>query len=384
MANYTNIRPDTKSPFLVNGDDIGVIMHRYLDRSASTPTQTLAVYDRALGRQIWLDQDSHTLNTATIIAALKKNGTDLWAIPLAKADNVEFAMAYVNPKAFLALITGAAFTPKDADEDHAGVLLDVSGYGRLETHLPVRAINEFMAKIAAINSNLMPNLMPNLITVFPDTAKVRFVRPGYTVFDAAKVTSIRPNGHDMDVGLQDGLVGVSRLDFMMNTDGQDSSPNHSNYANTLWKRAERMKVKGLDDPITRAPILHEIFRRADQRTAQLRDQSKHDLAAAIGAKNPNLLKVENTKHPYYFAPAQISNLQCDDKNLYVQMRCADRDQYADSLTISFETQAMAQNEALRLLNAMNGGPAADINKPKLNLKSLRTHVDKNVPGPTSP
>lgn len=373
MANYTNIRPNTKSPFLVNGDDIGVIMHRYLDRSASTPKQTLALYDHALGRQIWLDQDSHTLNATTIVAALKKNGTDLLAIPLADEDSGEFAMAYVNPKAFLALITGAAFTPKDADEEHAGVLLDVSGYGRLETHLPVRLINEFMAKIAAIN--------PNLMTVFPDTAKVRFVRPGYTVFDATKVTSIRPNGYDMDVGLQDSMVGVSRLDFMMNTEEQDSSPNHHNYADTLWKRAERMKVKGLDDPITRAPILHEIFRRADKRTAQLRDQSKHDLAAAIGAKNPNLLKVENSKHLYYFAPAQISNLQCDDKNLYVQMRCADRNQYADSLTISFETEAMAQNEAMRLLSAMNGGPAADINKPALNLKNMQKRLQQNPKAP---
>lgn len=377
MPNFVNVRPNTKDPFIVNADDVSIIIHRYLDKSASTPKPTLSFHDHSLGRQIWMDQNDFKLDMGTALDALKTAGTELLALPLIREDMGEYAMAYINPKSFLTLITSQTYKaggdkPED-QEECVNILLDIAGYGRLESDaLPVKTLDAFMKGVTAVK--------PNLMTVLPETAKARFVRAGYTTFDPTKVTTIRPNGYDMDVGLQDGVVAGSRIDFMLNDDMTRLSQSNTNYANKLWHRAEKMKVKGLEDPVAREPILHEIFARADKRAAVERGRVKNELADAIIKANPNLLKIENSKQLYCVAPAEISTLHCHETRISVQLRCPQRE-YSDTLTIGFETEALAQKEAMRLLSAMNGGPSADINKPALNLKNIQKRLQQNPKAP---
>ena len=367
MSNFVNIRPNTKDPFLVNADTLSLIVHKYLDQGASTPKPTLSFHDHALGDQMWLDSGAANLDAGTIVSTLKAAGATLLALPLIDDVKGEYGTAYLNPKAFLTLIASATFTPDGKAETCANILLDVAGYGRLESdQVPVRVIDAFMKDIAAVK--------PALMTVLPDVATARFSKPGYVTLDAAKVTSIRPNGYDIDVGLQDGVIGGSRIDFIMKKGTENIGQLNHSYANAVWKRAERMKVKGMETPEKLGVMLQEIFARADIKAERARLALKETLAATIATQNPDLIKIKDAKDVYYAAPAQISSIHCHGKNVSLQFRSADH--HKDSLYIHFETPDKACREAIRLQNIMSGGPSADINKPTLSLKRLKAAAEQ--------
>ena len=305
MSILVDIRPNSSEPLLVTPDKVGMIQHFYLDLGLNPPQPTVAFHDRHKGQQLWRDRDAAKLNVHTIVKELEKAGTYLLELPLITSEYGEYGAVHINPHAFLAL-TASAPNPQYAQtqEETIDVLLDVAGFGRVESHMvPVRLVNDFMTAIARVK--------PSLMTIFPDVAQSRFCNPGYATLDTDKIVCMRSNHVNLDVILQDDDISGARVDFEINA----------------------------DDDTDEAVII----------------AAREKLGDEIASRNPNLIKIKGHNEVHYAAVAQISSLRADKNILHVRFRSAER-HVEDNLIVRFKTANDACAEALRLKNILSTGP----------------------------
>ncbi|MGZ9108881.1 MAG: hypothetical protein ACXW4B_08695 [Micavibrio sp.] len=340
MSDFVNIRPGTNQPLVLNTKNLSaVIRHAEQPEGNKPPKTTLAFYDAELGRQLWLDKDSWKIDESTMLSAIAGTGTALFQIPLVWAERKNYGAAFINPAAFVAIITSKPFIPDGETEECAAILLDVAGYGRVESYeVPVRVIEDFMAQVK--------NQKPHLMTVTPDTATSRWTMPGAVIFDRAAVSMIRPNGYDLDIYLDCGVTGKSRIDFnLKDGKGGDLYNKQGDYTTALLRRAIARGILTfgkMTDEQTR-----NLYGRAQRHFERNQLRLKESFAAAIAKDNTALLKIENAKDVNYVTPDDITLISARDNSMQINLRHAEKSMN-DTLGVYFASADLAEKEAARL------------------------------------
>lgn len=347
MSAFTNIRPKgtngQAAPFLLNGKSLSLIsQHSEAPAKEGQPEkQTLAFYDAQLGRQLWIDQKEWGVEPAEIAASLRQDGVKLFELPLIWGDMRPCGTAWINPEAFLSIIVSEASLKDGAKEESAAVLINVAGYGRVESYdVPLRVIEDFMAQVRAVK--------PHLMHVTPKDATSRWTKPGYVTFDKAAVSMIRPNGYDLDVILGD----VARIDFnLKDGKGGDLYNQKNEYANALIRRVYRRGL--LTRETTTQDHLHDVFDRAEQHYRRRQSGLREKFAAAIAAGNPRLLKFEGAKAPNYVRREDIFAVSVHDDCVQAHFRHAAR-HYDNDLAVHYATPEKARIGARLLQDNLCG------------------------------
>lgn len=350
MSDFVDIRPGTDAPLLLNTKNLSVIM-RLPEQTGTDATQpakmTLDIYDATLGRQLWLDEASWKIDGTTTLSALKNANTNLFPIPLTWLENKNYGTAFVNPETFLSIITSAPYIPDGETEEHVGLLLDMAGYGRIESHaVPVKVIEDFMAQVKIAK--------PHLMIIDPKVATARFSSPGFVAFDLSKVTMIRPNGYDLDVCLQDGVKSSARIDFnLKDKKGKNLYSQQSQYATELLKRATARGFVWPTDPQERETKLNDFFSRTQRHYEITQARLKDRFAAAVAHKNPDLVKIENAKDTYYTTTHGVAAINCHEKTLSIHFSNTDFHRN-EPLNVRFESEDNAKIETRRLQKLLMG------------------------------
>ncbi len=349
MSDFVDIRPGADAPLLLNTKNLSVIM-RMPETSLTNGTKpakmTLAIHNAMLGRQLWVDEAAWKIDPAVMVSTIESAGTHLFPIPLTWLKDKNYGTAFVNPEAFLAINTSAAYIPDGETEEHVGLLLDIAGYGRVESHsVPVKIIEDFMAQVKAAK--------PHLMIIDAKTATSRFSKPGIVAFDASKVSMIRPNGYDLDIHLQSDVTGSIRIDFQLLDKGKNLYSWKNNYANELLKRATARGFVWPTDPQESESRIHDFFDRAENHYQTAQARLRKTFATAIAHKNPDLVKIENTDHVYYATTKGVSAIDCTAKILTICFNNPNP-QRDESLQVHCKSEEAAKNEAKRLKQLLIG------------------------------
>ena len=340
MSDFVNIRPGTDTPLLLNTKNLSVVT-RMPTKSTEPENMTIVIHDALRGSPLWLNETAHEINFNVAISAIRISGADLFEIPLAWADGRQYNTAFVSPQAFIAATTSAVHIPESKTEEHAALRLEMAGYGPVESHaVPVKTIDAFMMQVQALKSDLL--------RIDPAIAHSTFTEPGYVVFDASRLSTIRPNGYDIDIYLQGNESHTARIGFhLQSKDGHKPLLKGDLYAAALVERASKRGFAWPRDPDEYQNTMDDITRRSWRRFETRQAQLKNAFAAAVAAHKPDLIKIENAKEPFYATAQAVSSISCRDKTLSLSFRSTDV-RRSEILSVDFPSAETARSELKRL------------------------------------
>ncbi len=340
MSDLANIRPGADTPLLLNTRDISVIMCQ--PESPENPERkALSIYNAVQGAPIWLSEAQQGIDPAVVIKSVRKSGINLFEIPITHGNGQSYGTAFVNPDAFIAAITSAPYIPEGKTEPHIGLSLEMAGHGPVGSHaLPVRILDALMTQVQTVKTNL--------VRIDPHVASSQFVEPGYVVFDAARLSTIIPNGYGMDVQLQDGANNMARIDFhLKNKRGQDPFFEKEAYAAALHDRAHRRGLIPTANSAEYEKALAAINARSWKHLDREQYKLKVAFAESLAKVKPDLVKIENAKDPYYTTLHRASSIECRGDTLSVHFNKADPRSH-ETLIVRFATTKAAATELKRL------------------------------------
>lgn len=295
MALTALSRPNN-TPVLIDSGTLALVLHtRQPDQTAAD--EGLSFFDRVRGNETGHYKNADWgFDTGVIFDDLARAGCALHPLPLVYGGK-PYGTAWVNPNAFQSVITSAPSVSAGETEETIAVLLDIEGYGRIETTMPGTTLDAFMQAAAAEK--------PNLMRIDPKTAHARFYNPGYSIFDADRIESLRYNGNmAIDVNLYGAaMMGAGRIDFQLNS----GDPNGNTLGNVIINRmARKMRgMLGIKD-LNAAPVFNALVQRAQAYADKAEIRLMDHFCAAIAARAPQLVRIEYAQKPHYVDPARIA------------------------------------------------------------------------------
>jgi hypothetical protein len=320
----TSISLEDNKEVMIDSGNLAAIIH-WTEDSAK---EAFTFIDRARGSKLGNFQKTDwAFNIQTTIDDLAADGRDLVKIPYVSGER-HLGDAWINPEAFQCVIVS-----QPSDNGTVGALLDIEGYGRLETQLKPDVLDSFMARVSAIK--------PNLMRVNPDLAHARFYKPAYTIFDADQVESIRPNGiTSIDVNLRGAaMMGPGRIDFKLATEDENNQNLQQITINRMAKKYRGLlKIADLNEE----KVLRELMMRSQSYSDRLGIQMMRDFSAAVAKKATQLVEIKFAKEPNYVDPLRVSWAYTHEKNIQFQFATPAYIQYGNDFGVYFASPEDAE------------------------------------------
>ena len=336
MSKLINIKDNKGSPLIMDVSNISVVVENIENKQA-----TVSMHDLNQGRFFSAELENWGLETDNIITRIEETGTEMFSLPFHWGESREIGRYFVNPSQVESIIVSGERQKDGEDEPHVGLLVDVKGYGRVETYkAPVSVVEAFVQAVENVNSNM--------VRFDADEVSSRWGgQGGYTMVDSSEIRNVFPNGWDIDIQFNDGM----RLDFHLDPQNKTSKAGQD-YLKRLFKKLQgdgdirELAVRldgGLDSLLPRISKFEDKYRK------NLREK----FAAAITANTPDIVKIEGAKDVYYTRTEDISFINVGDESLSIHFKKASSQQYSDDMTIFFDSKQAAQAGMNSLLGKTN-------------------------------
>ena len=334
MGNFINLSTNSDKSHFLDADSISLIFE-YKEKAGQNkkPDEVLSFYDETQGKVLSANKKGWGLDSDQIINELNIAGTEMVAIPYVWDGREPNGAYYINPKSFLTIMTSEVKEPEDGSEPYASVLIDVKGYGRVESHaVPVSVIGEFM--------DVVLKHKPDVQRVEADVARARFIRPGFSAYDPNEITRIYSDSVNVNVHFD-----TLRIDYNFMHDGGRVV---NDYLNRLFKRVA--KGRSLEDLKNAGIDLDELGRRASLYDKRKEKRIRDDFAASIAKTAPSLIKVENSREAFYTCTDIINRVfQHDDNNLTIYYNKKAQQQYPEEGRVAVDCKEDVSKAAKVLL-----------------------------------
>lgn len=348
MGSLINIREENQRPLQINTEGFSVLVEHFDDQERQSK-QSLLFYSEGQGQFLHAANESWEINTDHVVKQFKEADVSLFEIPFYWGDQKEIGRYFVNPELVQSIIVSGERTSEGETEPHVGLLVDVRGYGRVETYkVPVSVVDELVKTVEAHN--------PNLMHFSPEDASTRWGPEGYTIIDTTQIRNISPNGWDMDIHFKNG----ARLDFHLDR-GDKVNEASNEYLNRLIKK---IRGNGTQDDLLQAVggNLNNLLPRIGKFQERYRYKLRESFAQAVAAKAPDLVKIENATNVYYTTLDQIKWINTHDEALSLEFTKSALQSYNDSLSIYFKTEEDARKGLEDITERIN---QASARKPKI-------------------
>ncbi len=334
MGQYINIRLSDDNPLYINTEDLSAIVIQKQNHDGEEK-ELMAIHSG--GEQVLLaDMKLWEIDPISFVSKIFKNDETVCALPFVWGDGKDIGTYYVNPKKVQSIIVSGTYQKDDEREPHVGLLVDVKGYGRVETYrVPVSAVNAFVEAVEKVNPNLMRFESEDISTRWPGD-------DGYTIIDPTEIRNIYPNGWYMDISFKDGI----RLDFHLDQQKKVDKARKV-YLNKLMKR---IQGDGPEDVLYEAldGNLNNLLPRAEKYAERCRRKLRENFAKAVAAKVPDIVEIKGAKDVYYTRLDDITYMNATKKALSIQFKKVAGQRYGDDMAVWYDDKEKAVSEMKRL------------------------------------
>ncbi len=305
MPRFVNIAQDGKNPVHIDADAVSVIFEAREPQQDGQVKRSAGLSSIDASYYAWLDIDNWGVEPADAVSKLAAHGADFVELPSQWPDNGrddyrDCGRYFVNPAAFEYIITDKPRIPKGGTEETCSMLLSLAGHGMIESYnVPVRAVDELMAKVALKR--------PDIAHVDLAKATARFYETGRIAYDSSKIATIYPNGNQVNFRFATGNV----IDFDMPVRDWVNE-----YINGKYNRASREKREAFEAKWLKGGISPEFHRKLDSFRDGMRTRVAREFANAAAAGAPQLVRVMQDRGPLYhrFENLAMMSLHVDERN----------------------------------------------------------------------
>lgn len=344
MSKLVNLRSAEK-PLLMEVENIAVISEHF--KSTFNEGKTVVSFsDKEQGHFLQVGEDWDVTATDAV-TKIRAADIDLFEVPLFWGDKSKQEGNYfINPALVQAIITSDPFQIDGDSYESVYLLVDVKGYGRVEsTKVPVALVEGLIKEVS--------KHVPDMLHFDSSEYSTRFSGDkGFTMFDPREVRDIHPNGYDLDIKFNDG----NRLDFHMDSTRKLQGET-SKYVNRIIKRlmGKNTDIQSIMDKVD--GDLNNLLPRAYKYEERQRKKMRADFAAAVAPHVPGLLEIEGAADVYYVRPENISWITQHKDMLSVQFKKKAGQQYGDDMHVYYRSEEAATKGAAKLAEAINTAPA---------------------------
>lgn len=294
MSEYTDISDGSKNqPVLIDASDISVVSITSERTSKNKKETVISVSSSKEHNYFHVGTENWGIDPDKAIKSLQKT-TPLIEIPFIWGDNSKIGTQYVNPACFNYIITSEPVIEKGDSEEHVAILLDVDGYGLVESYkVPVSVVDQFMSEVK--------KRAPNLVRIDTDEATARFVRPGYTVYNPDKIAQIYPNGFDVDLKFKSG----GRIDFNITANKRELT---QLFLDRFNKASEDKKKKIADTSQNLNELSSKMYTFRDKMTAR----TQREFARRVANDAGHLTHIKGARSPLYMQFNNVAFIQQRD------------------------------------------------------------------------
>jgi|GEM_PF-2098228 len=339
MGKFINIGAGKRTPMLMDIENISVIVEQ-IEKQDKEDAVSIGFHDLEQGRFLVVDTQNWELETDKVVSKIKRAGTDLFELPFYWGDGQKIGRYFINPALVQSIIVSGPREKEGEPEPYVGLLVDVKGYGRVETYkAPVSEVHAFVKAVRVEN--------PHMMCFYSEQVSTRWGSEGYTMIDPTEIRSVFPNGWDMDIKFNDGM----RLDFSLDNNGKVSAA-CDDYLNRL---AKRIQGNGTSADLKAAVggDLENLRPRLNKFEEKYRRTLREDFAAAVTAHVPDIVKIQNASDVYYTKLDRVSWLHNSDDRIAIHFRKVASEQFGDDMVVHFESQQAALSEMERITQLMD-------------------------------
>ena len=344
MSKLVNLR-NAEKPLLMEVENIAVISEHF--KSTFNEGKTVVSFsDKDQGHFLQIGED-WDVTAAEAVSKIRAADIELFEVPLFWGDRSKQEGNYfINPALVQAIITSDPFQIDGDSYESVYLLVDVKGYGRVEsTKVPVTYVEGLIKEVS--------KHVPDMLHFDSSEYSTRFSGDkGFTMFDPREVRDIHPNGYDLDIMFNDG----NRLDFNMGSTRKLQGEKNK-YLNKLVKRlmGKSTDIQTVMDKV--GGDLNNLMPRLYKYEERQRKKLRADFAAAVAPHVPGLLEIKGAADIYYVRPENISWVTQHKDMLSVQFKKKAGKQYGDDMSVYYASEEAASRGAQQIIEAINVTPA---------------------------
>ena len=133
MGQLINIRAEDKRPLHIDTEGFSVLIEHLGDPEINSK-DSLLFHAEDQGQFLHIENESWEINTNDVLDAIQQTGVSLFEIPFFWGDQKEIGRYFINPELVQSIMVSGQQTKEGETEPHVALLVDVRGYGRVETY----------------------------------------------------------------------------------------------------------------------------------------------------------------------------------------------------------------------------------------------------------